>query len=287
MAESTANADQAIFWTEVAGPQWVRQQRQFDHSLAAFGAESLRVLAAQPGERIIDIGCGTGTTTLAIASTVTATGAAIGFDISSAMVEAAAARAAADRIANASFRIGDAQTDELVAAGSPPFDAMYSRFGVMFFSDPTAAFANIRAAIRNGGRLTFACWRSESVNPWIDEPARVMRSFTPEPVLPPPNAPGPFALQDADRIRNILTDAGWSRVEVRRVDATVTMGGGDGVGPAVAQTLGTTVGQSLRRQVDDATYAKVMAALDDLMAEHLVDGAVQFPGSVWVVTGSN
>jgi SAM-dependent methyltransferase len=287
MAESTANAQQAIFWTEVAGPHWVQQQRQFDHMLATFGAESLRVLAAQPGERIIDIGCGTGTSTLTIASAVTATGAAVGFDISSVMVEAATARAVADGVGNASFLVGDAQTDALVAAGSPSFDAVYSRFGVMFFSDPTAAFANIRAAIRAGGRLTFACWRTESANPWIDEPVRVMRGFTPEPVFPPPNAPGPFAFQDAGRVRGILADAGWSDIELRTVDATVTMGAGDGVGPAVAQTMGTTVGQILRQQVDDATYAKVTAAIADLMAEHLVDGAVQFPGSVWVVTARN
>ena len=287
MPESTANAQQATYWTEVAGPHWVQQQRQFDHMLVAFGAESLRVLAAQPGERIIDIGCGTGTSTLAIASAVTETGVAAGFDISPVMIEAAAARAAADGVGNASFTVGDAQTDSLVAGGLPPFDAAYSRFGVMFFSDPTAAFANIRSAIRTGGRLTFACWRAEAANPWIDEPARVMRSFTPEPVFPPQNAPGPFAFQDADRVRGILADAGWSDIELRAVDATVTMGAGEGVGPAVTQTMGTTVGQILRQQVDDATYAEVTTAVSDLMTEHLVDGAVQFPGSVWVVTATN
>lgn len=283
MAESTANSQQEVYWTEVGGVNWVKQQRQFDHMLAPFGDETLRALAPQPGERVLDIGCGTATTTLAIAGAVEPGGHAVGFDISSTMIEAARNRAS-DR-ANVSFVVGDAQIAPLAADGAL-YDAVFSRMGVMFFADPVAAFANVGAACRAGARMAFTCWRHETLNPWIDAPATIIRQFTPEPVFPPPNSPGPFGFQDSDRVRGILADAGWVGVSIEPFAATVTLGEGKGVDAAVEQTLHTSVGMMLRSQVDDETFHRASRAVRDLFDQHLTPDGVQFAGNVWVVTAT-
>jgi SAM-dependent methyltransferase len=278
-----ANAQQADYWTTIGGPHWVLEQRQFDHMLAAFGAESQRVLAAQPGEHVLDVGCGTGTSTLAIAHSVGATGSVVGCDISPTMIDAARLRAATSP--QVSLAIADAQTDDLLQAHA--FDAVYSRFGVMFFADPVAAFTNIAAAVRPEGRLVFVCWQHEDANEWMAVPARIMRSFTPEPVLPPPDAPGPFAFRDRSRIESILTAARWTNVSISPYSARLELGGGDGIEPAVQQSMGNRAGQGLRDQVNDDTYQRATDAVRQALAEHLNDdGAVEMKGAVWVVTAT-
>ncbi|MCU1395710.1 MAG: SAM-dependent methyltransferase [Ilumatobacteraceae bacterium] len=278
-----ANAQQADYWTAVGGVHWVAEQRQFDHMLAAFGAESRRVLDAQPGEHVLDVGCGTATSTLAIAHAVGPSGSVVGCDISPTMIDAARVRAAS--LDNVSFAIADAQTDDLNQAHA--FDAVYSRFGVMFFADPVAAFVNIAKAVRPGGRLVFVCWQREDANEWIAAPARIMRSFAPAPVLPPADMPGPFAFGDAARIESILGEARWRNVAVRPFTARVQMGGGDGIDPALQQSMGTRAAQGLREQVDEATFERATAAVRDVLAEHLTEsGAVEFDGAVWIVTAT-
>ena len=283
MDQDAPNQQQATYWTETAGPQWVAQQATFDYMLRHFGQAALSALGTQAGEHVLDIGCGTGTTTLAIANAVGPTGWVIGADISSTMIDAA--RAASGGYSQASFVVADAQT-ERIAPTDQPADAMFSRFGVMFFADPTAAFSNIAANVRSGGRLAFVCWQHERANEWISVPAAVMRSFTPEPVLPQPNAPGPFAFHDADRLRGILADAGWTGVVIDPFSAPTTMGGGNGLDAAVAQSMNTMAGQILRSQVDEATFAAATDAVRAVLSERMLGGAVTFPGNVWVVTAA-
>ena len=281
MSSNGDNAQQADYWTSVGGPHWVTEQRPFDHMLAAFSAESQRVLAAQPGEHVLDVGCGTATTTLAIAHSVGETGSVVGCDISPTMIDAARVRSAEFR--QVSFAIADAQTDDLLQAD--PFDAVYSRFGVMFFADPVAAFVNIAAGVRPGGRLVFVCWQPEAANAWISMPAAVMRSFTPNPVLPPPNMPGPFAFGDPDRIREVLTEARWEQILIVPYTADIELGGGLGVDAALQQSMGSRAAQGLREQVDDETYVTATEAVRAALAEHADDeGAVRFTGAVWIVS---
>lgn len=275
------NAAQATYWNDVGGPHWVRQQHQFDMMLAGFGSAALDTLDPQPGERIIDIGCGTGTTSLAIAEAVGPSGAVLGCDIAQTMIDAA--RSCGAGVAQLSFEVRDAQTDDL-AAGGPAFDAMFSRYGVMFFADPVAAFTNIGASVRSGGRLTFVCWQPEDQNPWLSVPAAIMQSFTPNPVLPLPNTPGPFAFRDPDRIREILTGGGWNDIGIDPCIKTTVMGGGDGIDAALSQVMGTAAGSIMRQQVDDETFDLATQAVRAVLVERFVDGSVVFEGSAWVVT---
>lgn len=281
MTSTGPNEQQAAYWTDAAGPHWVQQQEMFDHMLVHFGAAGLAALDAQPGELILDVGCGTGTTTLALAEAVGPTGLVIGADISPTMIDAARQRAHTN--SPIQFVVGDVQTERAAPVGREA-DAAFSRFGVMFFADPVAAFANIGMNVRRGGRLAFVCWQHEKANEWISLPASIMRAFTPLPVLPPENAPGPFAFHDPDRVRGILSGAGWSSVGIEPFDAPATMGAGKGLDAAVAQSMSTQAGQILRSQVDDATFAAATDAIRAAFGERMLGGAVTFPGNVWVVT---
>jgi SAM-dependent methyltransferase len=281
MAENASNEQQATYWTETAGPHWVQQQEMFDYMLSHFGAAALANLAADTGEHIIDIGCGTATTTMAIANSVGPTGSVIGADISRTMIEAARRRAAT--VPNATFVVADAQI-ERIAPVNRDADAMFSRFGVMFFADPVAAFTNLAANVRPGGRAAFVCWQHESLNEWISVPAGIMRGFTPNPIMPIANAPGPFAFRDRDRLRSILADAGWSTVGIESFSAPTTLGAGKGLEAAVTQSMSSVAGETLRAQTDDATYAAAREAVRAAFSERIIDGAVTFPGNVWLAS---
>ncbi len=207
-----ANAAQIDYWNATAGQTWARHQAQLDRQIEPLGLEALRALAARPGERVLDVGCGCGQTTLELAERVGAAGAVTGVDISSPMLAIAQARSVPDGAANPRYLECDAQTADL---GQGQYDAVFSRFGVMFFSDPVAAFANLRKALTSAGRLAFVCWRPFSENLWIRAPMEAAQPFLPPSPPMDPTAPGPFAFADPDRVRSILSEAGFSDVTLR------------------------------------------------------------------------
>jgi ubiquinone/menaquinone biosynthesis C-methylase UbiE len=196
------NAAQAEFWNQTAGTTWVQLQDQLDRQIEGVGLEAMRALSPGPGECVLDVGCGCGQTTLELAARVGETGAVTGVDISTPMLEVARARPVPVGAARPQFRELDVQTGDL---GRAAFDAAFSRFGVMFFAGPAAAFTNIRAALRPGGRLAFVGWRSVAENPMMSAPVAAAAPFLPP--MPPsdPTAPGPFAFADSDRVRGILS----------------------------------------------------------------------------------
>ena len=206
--KTSANAAQIDYWNTVASETWARFQEQLDRQVEPLGLAAMDALAPSDGEHVIDIGCGCGQTSLALASRVAPTGTVVGVDISKPMLEVARRRPRPIASSALTFRQLDAQTDDL---GRVVFDAAFSRFGVMFFSDPVAAFANIKASLKPSGRLAFVCWRSLAENPWMQAPLQAALPFIP-PVTPPdPTAPGPFAFADADRVRTILIKAEFLR----------------------------------------------------------------------------
>jgi SAM-dependent methyltransferase len=279
-AAAPSNDAQIDYWNTSAGETWVERQAQLDRQLAILGLEAQKALAAAAGERILDIGCGCGETTLQLAARVGPSGAVVGVDISKPMLEVARRRPLPQGAAAPEFRELDVQTGDL---GRAAFDAAFSRFGVMFFADPPAAFANIRAALKPGGRLAFVCWRAFQENPWMREPMAAAAPLLPP--LPPvdPAAPGPFAFADEGRVRAILDDAGFPEITIKPFDASI---GGSSVEETVNLTLQVgPLGRILREipHMTDAVVGGVRAAIQP----YDTPGGVFMPAAVWIVSARN
>jgi len=273
---SAANADQIAFWNSIAGQTWGALQVNLDRQVEPLGALAVDALAPRLGERVIDIGCGCGQTSFALARRVGPTGRVLGVDISSPMLAVAGRRA--DPEAQVRFLRADAQTHPFEPAGA---DCAYSRFGVMFFADPIAAFANIRAGLRLGGRLAFVCWRAMALNPFMTAPLEAALPLLPEPVTPSdPKGPGPFAFADPVRVEQILARAGFRDIVLSPHDEAI--GAGD-----VEQSVKTALsigplGAALRERPE--LTASVEAAVREVMVRHLTDRGVRLPSASWIVT---
>jgi SAM-dependent methyltransferase len=280
IVEPSPNTAQSEYWNATAGETWAQFQEPLDRQIEPLGLAAIDVLQPALGEHIIDIGCGCGQTSLTLAARVAPTGSVLGIDLSTPMLEVARYRPRPTANLCVDFRQLDAQTG---AIGRGIFDAAFSRFGVMFFSDPVAAFANIRASLKPGGRLVFVCWRSLGENPWMLAPLQAALPFIP-PVAPPdPTAPGPFAFADPSRVRSILTEAGFASVTTDPLDARI--GGGD-----LEQSLKLALrmgplGAALREHPE--LSGKVAGAVRDLLSQYLTPGGVLVPSAVWIVRAQN
>src|SRR2546430_2677969 len=244
---SIANTAQAEHWnTGPAVAHWVTNQARYDRMHAPFTARILEAAALRPGANVLDVGCGCGGTTLAAARLV-APGRVLGLDLSGPMLARARSDAEAAGLAHAGVQQGDAQVFPL---GPASFDTVISRFGVMFFADPVAAFANIRSATRPGGRLVFACWQPLAANQWLLVPGAALAEHLPPPAPVPADGPGMFAFADPDRLRPILAAAGWRDVEIASEHASILVGGG-GTGGAAVPVLPTgTQGRTMLAGAD-------------------------------------
>ena len=274
--ELPGNAAQIEYWNAAAGDTWARLQELLDRQIAPLGHEALRALAPVLGEHVIDIGCGCGETSVDLAARVGATGRVVGVDISKPMLGVARRRPLPPGVARPEFRELDAQADDL---GPRTFDAAYSRFGVMFFSDPVAAFANIRASMKERGRLSFVCWRGLAENGWMREPLEAASPFLPPSPPFDPTAPGPFAFADDGRLRTILADAGFGSVSIDPFDARI--GAGD-----LEQTLKLALrvgplGFAIREHPD--LQSKVTDAVREVLSRRMTANGVMMPAAVWIV----
>jgi SAM-dependent methyltransferase len=267
------NEAQIEYWNGGAGDVWVTQQERLDRQLGPLGDVAFAALAARPGERILDVGCGAGSMTFALAEAVGPSGRVVGVDVSAQLLGLARRR---NRSSQVAFVHADAQTH----AFDESFDAIYSRFGVMFFADPVAAFTNLRRALVPGGRIAFVCWRSVQENPFMTAPAvAASKHFPPQPPFDP-TAPGPFALADRGRLDGILAAAGFVDVAIAPHDQLI--GGNDREGTiALALEIGP-LGRLLREYPDRRALV-----VDDVRAAvepTIVDGIGKAPSATWIVT---
>lgn len=276
---STANAAQEAYWNETAGRTWAALQDRIDRQIRPLGLAAMDRLAPAAGETVIDVGCGCGDTSLELARRVGPEGEVLGLDISGPMLEVARRRAEEAGAEGLEFRQADAQ----VAALPGGRDAVFSRFGVMFFADPTVAFRNLRRSLRPGGRLAFVCWRPLAENLWMRLPAETAADLAPAAPPPEPEAPGPFAFADPDRVRRILAGAGFEGIDIAPHDEAI--GGLDLEGTVEMSFRVGPLGAILRERPDLAPVLR--ERVREAVRPWLRDGAVYMPSATWLVGARN
>lgn len=219
MATESRTDEQSSRWNGHSGQVWVQSQGLLDQVMKPLEELLVRPVIAGSGLRILDVGCGAGATTFAAAQRMGAPGSCVGVDISEPMIEAARERAR-DSEVPVSFLLADAQTHEFEPAS---FDLIMSRFGVMFFPDPVAAFTNLRAAARAGGALRMLVWRSPQDNPFMTTAERAAAPLLPDLPARIPDAPGQFGFADETRVHHILSESGWGDIGIGPADVECAM----------------------------------------------------------------
>jgi SAM-dependent methyltransferase len=275
MSAVKSNEEQIAYWNGRAGASWTDLADRTDAMLAPTDDALLEAAQLTEGERVLDVGCGCGATSLRAVKLVAPAGAIVGVDVSEPMLGRARVRAAGHP--ELSFRLEDAAT----ATFDAPFDIAISRFGVMFFEDPVAAFTNVRAAlVEDVGRLAFVCWQHPSKNAWVGVPMDAARPFVPEVAPPAPGTPGPFAFADRGRVETILAEAGFVDVAIEARVSPLSMGNDpedllvqlSRIGP-LARVIADVPADVGRRALEAARDAIVAQASDGLALE----------GAYWVV----
>jgi len=251
-----------------------------DRITSPFGDAALAAARAQPGERVIDVGCGCGDSSLTLGRSVGEKGAVLGVDVSEPMLAVAARRARDEGLAHVAFRHADAAVVRL----EPDRDLIYSRFGVMFFDDPQAAFANIRRWLTPAGRIAFCCWRPPSENPYFYVPVGAARAALDyDPPLMDPYAPGPFAFADVERLRGLMAAAGFAGFNADRFDTEVWVGA-DVEAAAETMTMFGPVARLIREVGEHSRPVAKEAVAEAFVPIARPDGSVWLGGSTWIVT---
>lgn len=272
---------EAAQWAGQMGREWARHAEALDRQLAPVGEIALAALAPRPGEHVLDLGCGSGATTAALCAAVGPSGLVTGVDVSPDQVAAAQARPGNAR---ARLLVADAETHPFEPGG---FDALFSRFGGLFFADPPAAYANLHRALKPGGRAVLTAWCPLPGNPWAALPAAAGAEVLGPADPPAPGAPGPFAWAAPGVFRPILEGAGFGDIAWREAPVTMRIGEsqpGDPVARAVAMMM--RIGPLARRLkgLPEATRQQVAARLAPALAPHVSEGWVRLPGLIWVIT---
>lgn len=289
MSNDNANQDQQPEalkpedWAGEMGLKWLASLSLFEEMIAPIGEALLARAAYKDGETVVDLGCGGGATTLAIASAVAPAGKVMGLDISPDLVAAARERATKSDASNIEFTCADASTVQLPDA---PYDRLFSRFGSMFFEDPTSAFTNLHGLVRKGGRIDLAVWGPPRDNLWMMEMMGVVRNHV---EIPPavPRAPGPFAFEDLEYLGEILDGSGFTKVDVAAYEGLQPVGG-IGATPEKAVEFAfasMAVGRALSDK-GDAVMEAASKELAEVFAKHHIPGkGVMMKGKVWLVSG--
>ena len=268
-------------WNEVVGEAWARHSEEYDATLAPFGAAAMEVLDLRPEHRVLDVACGTGATTIDLGQRVGA-GFVLGLDLSRPMLDQAVARLARlEPAPPVRFALADVQSDPIPDG---PFDRAFSRFGVMFFSDPVVAFGRIRSALVDDGRLAFVCFQEPGANPFIVGPLLAVSEVLRLPPLPAGDAPGPFSLAQRERTERILEAAGFAEVGVSPGPDHAVMYGADIDGVARRLLEQNPMTGPALRTASPQDQAAAVAAVVEVLSPHVDGDAVTMDASTWLVT---
>jgi ubiquinone/menaquinone biosynthesis C-methylase UbiE len=273
------NADQIAYWNGPGGQHWTDRQQTQDILLAPVSDILIDRAKAKAGERIVDVGCGCGATTIAFAQKVGPAGYVFGIDISAPML--ARARQIAPAGIPVDFALADATVYPFVSGS---FDLVVSRFGVMFFAKPAISFANMRTALRPSGRLTFACWREPRDNPWLMTPLQAVYKHVPKLPQLGPEDPGPFSFASEQRVIRILSEAGFSGIEMEPCNLSLDVAVGRGLDAAVETAL--EIGPASRALEGQPPEVRAAAAnsIREALAPFASGNAVPLAASIWIVT---
>lgn len=274
-----ANVEMAEAWDGAEGAHWTEHAHHYERTSVHHWEHLVGRVAIGDGDVVLDIGCGTGRTTRD-AGRLASSGSALGVDLSSRMLELARERARAEGLANVSFEQGDAQVHPFDAGA---FDLAISRFGMMFFADPVAAFANVGRALEPGGRLATLAWRELARNDWLVQQRAALAAGRTLPE-PPPHAPGMFALADPAYVRSVLGDAGFSGIELEEVDESIEAGRSADDAFAFVSTIGMVKG--LLEELDEAARRGALDRLHALLQAHETADGVLIGSSAWLITAT-
>lgn len=281
-APDDRNADQIAYWNGPGGRHWTERQQLQDVVLAPVSEVLLDRAAVKPGETVIDVGCGCGSTSFDLVKRTGPGGRVTGVDISEPMLNRA--RELAPGGAPVEFVLADATVHPFTPAS---VDLLFSRFGVMFFAQPSDSFANMRKALRPGGRLAFACWRTPRDNPWMM--LGLQEAYKHVPKLPEvkPEDPGPFSFASEERVHRILDDAGFSNIAMERADLSLDIATGRGLEAAIESVL--SIGPT-SRALEGQPPDKIAAATESIrtmLKKRLKGDTVSLGGSIWIVTATS
>jgi ubiquinone/menaquinone biosynthesis C-methylase UbiE len=272
------NEEQIEFWNGPGAARWTVHQVALDHALRTFGEAAISRAAVREGEHVLDVGCGCGDSTLSLAGRVGTAGSVTGVDVAAPLLARARQRASA--LEQVRFIQGDAAVLSLPAE----HDLIFSRFGVMFFSDPVRAFKQLRAALRPKGRLAFVCWRAFTDNPWATIPFEsILEVFPDAQPTAPAGAPGPFAFADRAKLEEVLSAAGFRSIAIERFDDPLIMSEGS-LSDAVDFAINTGPVARLLLDASPEALARVRDGMARTLAQHHDASGVRLMGSVWLVT---
>jgi SAM-dependent methyltransferase len=277
MTEAT-NEAQVQYWNGEGATHWLAHEDRYERMLALFTDHVLGAAEVGRADRVIDLGCGCGATTLG-AARLAADGQVLGADLFQRLLHRARQHLREAGLTNARFERADAQVHPFAHAG---YDTAISRFGVMFFADPLAAFANVTRALRPGGRVAFTCWASLLANEWIAVPGAAVARYVDLTALGDPAQPGPFSLAGPDRLQALLGGAGLVEVALETVSESLVLG--SDLPDTVAFLQSTGIGRALLADADSATAGRVTEALHAAVRPYLLPDGVRLGSKAWLVT---
>jgi ubiquinone/menaquinone biosynthesis C-methylase UbiE len=276
------NAAEIAYWNGPGGERWRARQPLQDALLAPVAELLLERAAPRAGERVLDIGCGAGATSIALARQVAPTGWVLGVDVSAALLERA--RELAPPQLPVQFVLADATAYPFEHGAA---DLLFSRFGVMFFADPARSFANMRAGLRAGARMVFACWRAARENPWLMLPLQAVYRHVPRLPEVGPEEPGLFSFASDQRVRGILESAGFSTIDLEPVDVPFDLAEGHGIDRAIETALG--IGPASRALDGQPPALRVAAAeaIRAVLEPYQQGDRLPLRGAIWIVTATS